>query len=305
MLNITNENLQFMSDINSEKSNLEPQAPKPKHSRAKRILVPLVAIVFALGAIVGGAYIITQDNTEEEAQLSYAPWPDLGEHYDLSRVTTLEDGVSYFNSHDLGTDRVPFMGIRPSDEGFDATVLGTGVWVRSYPKLKNRYKLCQVKTGDKLRVVRQVGHMDGKNWYYVEIKSGRLAGYEGYICSDYVIEQLGYDLLERFVFGENSTIDDNSPVKYLRALSSILMRLDVSAEHSNLSVQLLETTVYEHHTVLTFQIRDLNVAENSSLLAFVQYLGEDEDYVVIGIVPGNEVYDLQHCDNCSFDIYYY
>lgn len=298
-----------MSDINNENVNLEPvsapQVKKPKHSLAKRILIPFVAILFALGAIAGGAYIITQDNgTEELFTLSYAPWPDLGEHYDLSCVTTVEDTLSYFNSHELSHDRVPFMGIRPSDEGFDAKVVGKGVWVRSYPKLKSRHKLCQVKMGDELRVVRSVGHMDGKNWYYVEVKSGRRAGYEGYICSDYIIEQEGYDLLERFVFNDNSTLNKETPVKYLRALSSIMLRLGATAEYSNLSVQLLDTTIYEHHTVLTFQIRDLNVAENSSLLAFVQYLGEDEDYVVIGIVPGSNVCKLQHCENCSFDIYY-
>ena len=299
-----------MADIKSENINSEPtpasQAPQPKHSRAKRILIPFVAILFALGAIAGGALIITQDNNSaQDEQLTYAPWPDLGEHYDLSCIAQLEDGISYFNSNTLGSDRVPFTGIRPSDEGFDATVLGTGVWVRSYPKLKNRYKRCQVKTGDQLRVIRQVGHMDGKNWYYAEIKSGRRAGYEGYICTDYVIEQTGYELLERFVFNNNESLSVDTPVKYLRALSSILLRLGVTAEHSNISVQILNTTVYEHHTVLTFQIRDLNVAENSSLLAFVQYLGDDEDYVVIGIVPGNDIYDLQHCENCSFDIYYY
>ena len=107
------------------------------------------------------------------------------------------------------------------------------------------------------------------------------------------------------MFNNNESLSVDTPVKYLRALSSILLRLGVTAEHSNISVQILNTTVYEHHTVLTFQIRDLNVAENSSLLAFVQYLGDDEDYVVIGIVPGNDIYDLQHCENCSFDIYYY
>lgn len=299
-----------MADINSENSTTQStsaqQKPGAKHSIAKRIFVALIAVVFALGAIVLGAYIITHDNgSGDDSQMSYAPWPDLGEHYDLGCVKLLEGDVYHFNTYQIGNDRVPFTGYRPSDEGFEATVLGTGVWLRSYPKLKNRYKLCQVKTGDQLSVIRQVGFVEGKHWYFVKVTSGRRTGYEGYICTDYVIERAGYDLLQQFVLNDNSNLNSKTPVKYLRALSSILLRLGATAEHSNLSVQLLDTVIYEHYTLLTFQIRDLNVAENGSLLAVVQFLGEDEDFVVLGIVPGNELNSVVHSENHSFDVYYY
>lgn len=297
-----------MAEINSVNSNPEPQAvpQRPKHSAAKRILVALVVVLFALGAIAGGAYIITQDKgSKDDSTLKYAPWTDLGEHYDLSCVNLLEGDVYHFNSHELGSSRVPLTGYRPSDEGFEATVLGTGVWIRSYPKLKNRTKLCQVKTGDQLSVIRQVGFMEGKHWYYVQVKSGRRAGYEGYICADYVIEQEGYDLLQRYVLGGNSNLNIKSPVKYLRALSTILLRLGVPISNANISVQMLDTAIYDYHTIVTFQIRDLNVAENGSLLAFVQYMGDDEDFVVIGVVPGNEVNSVMRSQNYSFDVYYY
>ena len=299
-----------MADVNNENSTIHQtpvaQKPTPKHSRAKRVFVACIAVLFALGAIVGGAYIITQDNgSSNKSQLGYAPWPDLGEYYDLSCVKQLEGGVYHFNTLELGSNRVPFTAYRPSDEGFEATVLGTAVWIRSYPKLKNRYKLCQVTTGDQLSVIRQVGFMEGKQWYFVRVNSGRCSGYEGYICADYVIEQAGYDLLQRFVLNDNSNLNSKTPVKYLRALSSILLRLGAAAEFSNLSVQLLDTAIYEHHTVLTFNICDLNVAENGSLLAVVKFLGEDESFVVLGIVPGSEISSVVHCVNCSFDVYYY
>lgn len=297
-----------MAEINSVNSSSEPQAvpQTPKHSAAKRILVALVVVLLALGAIAGGAYIIMQDKgSKDDSTIKYAPWVDLGEHYDLSRVSLLEGDVYHFNSFELGSSRVPLTGYRPSDEVFDATVLGTGVWIRSYPKLKNRTKLCQVKTGDQLSVIRQVGFMEGKHWYYVQVKSGRRAGYEGYICADYVIEQAGYDLLQRYVLNGNSNLNIKSPVKYLRALSTILLRLNVPISNANITVQMLDTAIYDYHTIVTFQIRDLNVAENSSLLAFVQYLGDDEDFVVIGIVPGNEINSVVRSQNYSFDVYYY
>lgn len=299
-----------MADTNTPNSNLEPQAApqakRPKHSPAKRLFVALIAIIFALGAIAGGALIITKDKgQDDDSVLKYQPWPDLGEHYDLSSVALLQNGVYYFNSYEISKDRLPFKGFRTADEAFDATVLSTGVWVRSYPKLKNRTKLCQVKMGDQLLVMRQAGFMDGKYWYYVQVKSGKRAGYEGYICADHVIEQAGYDLLHSCVLNGNSNLNIKSPQRYLRAISSILLRLGVNPESANISVQMLDTVIYQHHTVVAFQICNHNVAQNGSLLAFVQYMGDDEDFVVIGIVPGSEINSLAHKDNCSFDVYFY
>ena len=299
-----------MVEMMSENSNVEsPVAPKPvrqRHSTAKRVMVALIAVIFALGAIAGGAYIITQDHGFGNGpRLKYAPWADLGEHYDLAKVKLLNDDIYHFNSYELSQGLLPFTGMRTPDEAFSAKVLGTGVWIRNYPKLKNRTKLCQVKMGDELLVTRNVGYMEGKYWYYVQGKSGKRAGYEGFICTDYVIEQSAYDLLQRSIAEGNSNVTFQSPKRILRSLSSILIRVGAKPESSNLSVQLLDKVIYGNHTVVAYQIRDLNVAENGSLLAFVQFEGEAESYVVLGIVPGNELNTVLYNDNGSFDIYYY
>lgn len=297
-------------DINSSQQTESQSSAAPKttkqHSRSKRIVVAFIAVVFALGAIAGGAFIIMSgtDMVEDNA-IRYEPWVDLGEHYDLSKIKLLEDDVYYFNSYDLSGGRIPFTAYRSSDEGFEATVLGTGVWIRSYPQLKNRTKRCQVQTGDQLTVIRKSDYMDGKNWYYVKVRSGRCAGAEGYICADYVIEQRAYNLLQSFVFNGSSNLNIKSPTPYLRALATVLVRLVGDKTNVNLNVQMLDTTIYERHTIVSFQVRDLSLAANSSLLVFVQYLDKSEDFTVIGVVPGNDVNTIIHNSNCSFDIYYY
>jgi hypothetical protein len=297
-------------DINNhsevENNTSEKSQPKSQHSRSKRIVVAFIAVIFALGAIAGGAYII-MSGTEafDDNAIAYSPWVDLGEHYDLSKIKLLEEDVYHFNSYDISQGRIPFTAYRSSDETFEATVLGTGVWIRSYPKLKNRTKRCQVKSGDQLTVLRRSDYMDGKNWYYVRVTSGRRAGTEGYISADYVIEQRAYDLLQRFVFNGASNVNIKSPTSYLRALATVLVRLVGDKNNANLSVQLLDTTIYERHTIVSFQVRDLSLATNSSLLVFVQFLDDSDDFTVIGIVPGNDINTVQHNPNCSFDIYYY
>ena len=76
-----------------------PQATKQQHSRSKRIVVAFIAVIFALGAIAGGAFIIMSGtDVVDDNSIRYEPWADLGEHYDLSKIKLLEDDIYHFNS---------------------------------------------------------------------------------------------------------------------------------------------------------------------------------------------------------------
>ena len=287
-----------------QNSNTQPQ--KSATSRTKRILVAICGVLFALGIIAAGAHIILSGSSEEEAtKLSYAPWPDLGEHYNLSYVNMLEDGVSHFNSFEISQGCIPFTGDFSADGEYDATVIGTGVWVRSYPRLNNRYKRCQVRNGDQITVLRSMGNTDGKTWCYAKINSGRRAGKEGFICTDYIIEQGRYDLLKRYVLDAECNVDLKSPTKYLRSIAAVMSKLDVNQETRNLSVMMLDEATFDQQTIVTFQLRDHNIADNGSLLAFVLFFDHNDDFVVLGIVPGNDINSILPNQNHSYDIYYY
>lgn len=291
-----------VASIPSKSAVENPAAP----STTKRWMVRVLSAVFALALIIGGALIIITrgDKGDDKPAHSYAPWPDLSEHYDLNKVDEIANGICHFNSYELCNGLVPFSSDRLDDAEYSAKILGTGVWVRSYPTLKNRTKRCQVQTGDVVRVLRSVGYMNGKYWSYVYVMSGRNAGKEGYICSDYIIEQERYDLIYRYIFAGSSNMNVQTPNKYLNAIGQVLQKLDVQNRNPNLVVTMLDVATYSHHTIVTYQIHDLHVVVNSSLLAVVQFFNANNDSVVLGIVPGNGVSRVDQNPNGSYDVYY-
>lgn len=293
-------------DNNSDNNKVEPQqSPKPKHSPTKRRVVRLLSTLFALALIAGGALIIlfgSSSDAEDDGN-GYAPWVDLGMYYDLTKINEGED-FAHFNSYELSSDRVAMTREHVADEEYQAVVLGTGVWVRSYPQLKNRTKRCQVQMGDQLMVTRSAGYSSGSYWSYVSVLSGRRAGKEGYISNDYIIKQEKYDVLQKYIFAGNSNMNTKTQSKYLNAIATVLLNLEVHKRYPNLEVTMLDTTVFGYNAIVTYRIHDMNMAKNSSLLAFVLFFNNNNDYVVLGVVPGSEVNQIDPNPNGSYDIYF-
>lgn len=296
-----------MADINRDNSvehTVEPT--KRRESRAKRVLVALVAVLFALGIIAAGAYVILEGSeSAEESPFTYAPWPDLSEHYDLGSIVVVDTTLCRFNSFDIAQNGVPFLNDHTQEQQYEATVLGTGVWLRSYPELKNRRKRCQVRSGDRLTVLRSIDFNNGKHWHYVKLMSGRRAGTEGYISSDDVIEQSRYDMLERYVFVESSNLNEKSPKKYLHAVAAVLLKLGAEKDNLNLDVSIIDTSVFEKQSVVTFHISNRHLATNASMIAVVQFYNDNDDFMVLGIVPGQSINRVELAENGSYDVYYY
>ena len=278
---------------------------KPKHSPAKRWVVRLLSTLFALALIAGGAYIIIggSDAKSDVAEHNYAPWTDLGQYYNLGVIVN-EEGLYHFNSFDISHECEAFT-YEPTVEGeYQAVVLGTGVWVRSYPQLKTRTKRCRVQTGDRLLVERQAGYSNGINWSYVSVLSGKRAGKEGYIPNDYIIEQEKFDVLQRYIFDGETNISASTSSEQLNAIATVLVKLNAHLRYPNLEVTMLDSVKLDSNTIGTYRIHDLNIAENSTLLAFVQYFANSADYVVLGVVPGTGVDSVKQNENGSYDIYF-
>lgn len=295
-----------MTQANNDNTTQQSTPIQQADSRAKRVLVALLAIVFALGIIAVGAYVIIESpQSADDSALTYAPWPDLAEHYDLKRVDVVDSTLYHFNSFDIAQGCVPFLSEHVAEQQYEATVLGTGVWIRSYPELKNRRKRCQVRSGDKLTVLRSIDFNNGKHWHYVKLASGRRAGTEGYISSDDVIEQNRYDMLERYVFVERSNLNEKSPKKYLHAVAAVLLKLGAEKDNVDLDVAIIDTSVFEKQSVVTFQISNRHLASNASMIAVVQFYNDNDDFMVLGIVPGQSINRVELAENGSYDVYYY
>ena len=241
---------------------------------------------------------------EEEKSLSYSPWVDLSEHFDLSSVKVSESGLRSFNSLDISYNKQLVAAERLDNAGYNATVLGTNVLLRSQPIVSNSTRRAYLNTGDKLTVMRPIGFMNGKYWDYVYVNTGYSMGCEGYVCSDFIVSQEQAEMIHGYILRQGSNLNIATPSKMLRAIADVLLKFEVNKRPPNISVQMLDNINYGEHTIVTYQIRDFGIAENNTMLAVVQFFNSNNDFMVLGIVPGNSVNNVLRNPNGSYDVYF-
>ena len=236
----------------------------------------------------------------------YEPWPSLSKYFDLDKVS-FSNNIGHFNTYEISKERYER---KPIDWGdYTATVLGMGVLLRSQPIISPYTRLGSVNTGDFVEIIgpAEYNPSNGKWWNRVQVQSGVCQGYSGYICNDYLISQEKYYAFERYVFpyqGSNISYR-NTDSKYLNAISDVLLKFEVNQRNPQLYIQLKNVKNIGYKQVVTFQIYDMLMRRNNSMLAFIEFVHGENNFVVLGVVPGSNVCSIEPTPNGSYDISYY
>lgn len=244
---------------------------------------------------------------ETGPELSYAPWLDLNSHYNLETVTKLEGSNTLkFNSYQISQGRIPFVSDRLENGEYAARILGTGVSMRSKPIVANYNKRATLNTGHSLMVTQHNLFSNGRYWCYCYFRYPGEDVYEkGYVCSDYIVSAEQYEMVYKYLFQQGSNLSIKTPSKMLRAAADVLLKLQADIRHPNLSVQMLNSINHGEHTIVTYQIRDLGIIQNNTLLAVVQFFNNNNDFVVLGVVPGTMINNVMRNADGSYDVYFF
>lgn len=264
--------------------------------KTKQLLIMAIVALVVLTSCGGGS---------KKADLSYAPWPDLSAHFDLEKVTHVKgNNMLTFNSYEISQGKVPITSDRLENSEYSAMILGTGVWVRTQPLVAGKTKDFQVGTGNEFYVTRHNFYANGRYWCYGFVMSGPFFDHYGYVCSDFIVSSDQYAMVQKYLFQRGSNLNYKSDSKILRAAADVLLKLQADKRHPNLYVSMLNQYPFGQHTIVTYQIRDLNLQSNNCMLAVVQFFNANNDFVVLGIVPGNVVNQIQPNANGSYDVYF-
>lgn len=242
-------------------------------------------------------------NSSASAQ-TFDPWNNLSNYFNLNKVNNY--GSEYmFNSHDITYGRWTISNEHINEQEYYATVLGSNVWVRRYPQIASHTQLCKVNTGDRIIILGSAGYNDGKHWSRIRLQGGQYAGYEAYICTDFIIDYEMYSTLCKYVFTQRSNISAASKSQYLNAIAAILIKLGANNySPSNISVTMFSSYSFGGEVVIPFRIYNNYFSWNNSMLAFVKFSNGSNYYQVIGIVPGRSVQYVTRLSNGSYNIGY-
>ncbi|MBQ6613247.1 MAG: hypothetical protein IIX19_05945 [Alistipes sp.] len=239
------------------------------------------------------------------SRFTYAPWPDLSAHFDLSKIETMEgSNILKFNTAAITAGRVPMTSDRLDNGEYNATVLGRSVVLRSNPVVSAYTKITNINTGDKLTVTRNCGYQNGHYWSYVYVNTGRAAGYQGFVCTDFIVGSEQYEMIDQYVIRSGSNLSIYyTDSKKLHAIADVLIKFQADKRHPNLNVSLLNEYPFGHQSIVVYQIRDYGMQNNNCMLAIVQFTQNSNDFVVLGVVPGNTINSIQPIGG-SYDVYF-
>lgn len=264
-----------------------------------------VAVLASLSMLT--ACLEFKHKAPEAPSLSYAPWVDLNMHFNLESVQKLEGGNSFkFNSYEIAQSRVPWTSDRLDNSEYSAKILGTGVSMRTQPVVAYYTKCETLNTGHSLMVTQHNQYYNGRYWCYCYFRYPGTDVYQrGYVCSDYIVSAEQYDMVSTYLFKQGSNLNIQTPSKFLRAAADVLLKLEADKRRPNLSMQMLSNVNYGEHTIATYQVRDFGSAQNNTLLAVVQFFNNNNDFLVLGVVPGVAVNNVLRNANGSYDVYFY
>ncbi len=266
--------------------------------KTRHLIIMALAAVMTLTSCISGP---------KSAGLSYAPWVDLNAHFDLESVTKLDGSNMFtFNSFTMTQNRLPITSERLENSEYAARILGTGVAMRMKPIVSRSNKIATLSTGQHLTVTQHNLYANGRYWCYGYFQYWGEDVYDkGYVCSDYIVSAEQYEMVQKYLFQQGSNLNIKTQSKFLRAAADVLLKLEADKRMPNLSVMMLNQYPVGMHTIVAYQIRDYGMTANNCMLAFVQFNNANNEYVIIGVVPGNGVNNVMPNPNGSYDIYFY
>lgn len=263
-------------------------------------IMAFVALV-AMTSCGGGA------KENDAPNLVYAPWTDLSAHFDLTKVKKLEGSNTLtFNSYELTNGRLPMTSDRIETSEYNAVILGTGVWMRSQPVVKNSTKRVQLNTGRHIVVTKHNIFANDRFWHYGYVTyPGEDVYDEGYVCADYIVGKEQYAMIQKYLFQQGSNLNYTTPSKMLHAAADVLLKFKADVLMPNLYVSMLNQYPLGMNTIVVYQIRDYGMPSNNCMLAIVEFVNNSNSFKVLGVVPGNAVNQVQPNANGSYDIYFF
>lgn len=260
-----------------------------------------------LTALVALVTLSSCDSVVSKPQFTYAPWTDLTAYFDLSKIEKLSGSNMFtFNSYEISQGRLPMTSDRLESGEYNAMILGAGVWMRSKPIVAGYTKRAQLNTGHYFVVTKHNFFANGRYWCYGFITYPGEGVYDyGYVCSDYVVSTEQFEMVQKYLFQQGSNLNYKTESKMLRAAADILLKFEADKRHPNLSVSMLNHYPFGQHTLVVYQIRNYSTQENNCMLAIVQFFNDNNDFVILGIVPGNGINQIQPNANGSYDVYFY
>lgn len=256
------------------------------------------------------------DVVTSEASFDYDKWNDLNDFFDADAVGMLDLGRYSVNTAELCRDNHSWRKTTIGKNDHEAIIYAhPSLRLRSTPStVDNSNVLNGMHYGTRVRVLEIVNN----EWAKVEYMAGELDNMSvvangeplvGYVNLSFLINVKMFSIMDRHITGTEEDRDEFDVSKWRRAATDLIYALGATATGTKIDVEIEENWTYkddmtgeemESLVVFGLERKDSDV----KLLAFVEFFAEDEEYRILGIVPGEAILNVRMLGSGNYDIIY-
>ena len=239
---------------------------------------------------------IDGDATVAHRTFDYGSWSDLNRFFNADAVSMLDLGRYMVNTSELC-----YSEHRWSKPSLDRSA--TEAYVYAHPSLRIRTAPSTSATstiingllyGSKVRIIERVNN----EWVEVEVISGDFEhpdaqsayiGLRGYVNTQFLTTEKMFNIMDRHVTPSVERRNIFNETKWRRAMTDILYALGVTPASPVVDIDVVAK--FERREIPeSLLVLHVNSSEdNVELLAFVEFYDADEEYRILGVVPGTGI----------------
>lgn len=296
---------------------------KIKSGRGSTILAVCIAVgMTALGGGLGFALLgdgdddksekhvvvnVDDEDVEETPCFDYGPWNDLNDYFDYNNVGMLGHNRFTFRTSELCVNAHNWRKPSLAKGETEAYVFATPELVirTEHPSNHDSFIVNGLCYGVKLRVLEvyddnyaKVEYLEGETRHPIE------DGLVGYVSTEFIASAKNFDLMSRYVLTDEAAQNSFKVSKWRLAAADVMYAVGATRAKANVSIAIDKVVVVksDKESVVVFGItRD---DSDVKLLAIVEFFGADNEYRILGIIPGEKVEDVRFYSTGDYAVIY-
>lgn len=294
--------------INSDNEGYSGRDGRNNSRRSTLLAILLAATITAVGGCIGAALLLysepeptpappkpvaeREDPIEAEPHFDYGEWPDLNDLFDYNNVGMLARDRFSFRTSELCVNTHRWRSTSISTTETTARVFATpGLAIRSeHPSNSKSLVVNNLQYGSKLKIlemydgnIARVEYVEGPTRNAVK---GRLTGY---VSTEFLASEAMFDIMERYVLPTDEAKQAFNVSKWRMAATDIVYALGATHNGPRINIAIENHIVVERgkESVVVFGLTRDDSA--TKLLAIVEFFATDNEYRILGIIPGESI----------------
>lgn len=290
-------------------------------SRKHWVIITAAIVVVVVGVVVSLLFMCGEEPAESVEQIEvqvegvvddgprfdYGPWNDLNYYFDRNNVGMLARDRFTVRTNELCVNAKNWRSPLLASGEREAYVFATPeLCIRTeHPSNAKSYIVNGLCYGVKVRVLEECeGNIAKVEYVSGQTKHPVDSLLVGYVSREYLTSERIYNIMNRYVLPSEDAEASFKVSKWRLAAADIISAVGATPDGPNITIDVEKVVVVERdkESVVVFGLERED--SDVKLLAIVEFFAADNEYRILGIIPGERVEDVQFYNTGDYVVRY-